>query len=578
MTHVPPLYNWEDIPYDVEAARGLSESLEVPFPLGCVLAGRGYDEPEAARRFLEARMEDLTDPYTMPGVADGVMRIMEALAAEERISIYADYDCDGVVGALVYAGVLRHLGGTVEIFVPKRMEDGYGFTLGALERVIDEQRPDLILTSDCGMRSHEPVADAKESGIDVIVTDHHVDYVEDPPSAVAVINPVVAGTPPALEGLSGSGIAYTLCRALLQEAETRGWSSAKTLDITSYLDLVAIGTISDLMPLVGENRILVRHGLALLNDEKRRRPGLVALTRVAGIRTALGSYEVGFQLGPRISSAGRMGSADLSLKLLAETDPWQARRLAGQLDACNRERKRIENVVMEEAMGLVVPQVDAGAQGLVATKSGWHVGAIGIVAARLSGRYNRPAVIISFDENGLGRGSCRGTPDLSILDVLSRCSSHLIQYGGYKAAAGFQIHKKDVSAFADAFVAACAACLRQDDFVETCAIDGTLQLEEANAALLDAVQRLQPLGVGNQTPVWRVNGVRLQGRPTVVGGDHMKLVLVSGHTRREAIGFGMANLKPIATCLDVVFQLQYNVYRGKRTLQLSLKDFCESQA
>ncbi len=566
-------HRWEDVTYDENAAVQLADTLEVPLPLARVLVGRGMCCAEEAQRFLQPSLEDLTDPFTLPGMEDGVRRVLAAIAAKERITVYADYDCDGLTAAVILQQVLLQLGAQVEVFIPKRLEDGYGFTIGALDKVMEQSSPDVILTADCGMRSGDAVERAARQGMDVIVTDHHEGYVTEIPHAVAVVNPKIAGAPEATEGLAGVGVAFLFCRGLLQRAREEGIEAADAIDLYSFLDLVAIGTIADLMPLTGDNRILVRYGLDLINDEKNRRPGLLALTRVAGIRTTIGSYEVGFLLGPRINAAGRMGSADLSMQLLSETDPWLARRLAGQLDACNRERKRIEDVVVDEALRRVAKQVKDDACGLVAGQRGWHVGTIGIVAARLCGRFHRPAAVISFDEQGFGRGSSRSTARVDMVTVLNRCSKWLVQFGGHRGAAGFCIREECLDAFTAAFQEACATCMAEDDLTEIFVVDGYLRLEEADETLLNAIDSLQPMGVGNPTPIWCVKGVRLLGPPKVVGGNHLKMVLASGNFEREAIGFGMADRKFDADRLDCLCQLQYNHYQGKRSLQLSVKDF-----
>lgn len=555
----------------------LASGIGLRRPICQMLVGRGYDSEASVRQLLEPRLSDLSEPFDLPGMPQAVKRIWGAVDRDESIVIYGDYDCDGLCATCILKLFLSHFTEKVHCFVPDRLEDGYGFSLGTLERVIEAYSPKLIITADCGTRSVESVKEAKRHGIDVVVTDHHEGYDDLLPEALALINPRIAGSA-STKDLPGVGVVFKLCCALLRAAQSDKRDGVDSLCLDELLDLVALGLVSDLVPLVGENRILLYHGLERLNGG-RLRCGLQALVRVAGIRTRLDCYELGFLLGPRISAAGRLSSAALGLELLMTDDPRQARRLAGQLDACHRERKRIEDRIITEASLQVQPDVNAGnVCGLVAANEGWHVGAIGIVAARLYGRYHLPTAVVSFDAEGFGRGSCRSGAQVNMVEVLDRCAKWLDAYGGHPTAAGFSLRKANYEKFADAFKNACSALLSEEDLRESHQIDAWIALSEIDDDLMRSLEALRPFGLGNQTPTWGVRNVGVQGGPSIVGGNHLKLVLVNGAKQIDAIGFGMGDRKPPEGNLDVIFQLQYNHFRGRKTLQLSLKDFRASGA
>lgn len=572
------LNQWDVATCDEGQAGALAAALQLPLPLARTLASRGCDTMEAAKAFLDPQLDALTDPFLMPGMAAAARRTVTALQDGQKITIYSDYDCDGLTTTAVLLDVLRDCGGQVDFFIPRRAEDGYGFTLGTLDKVLAGNQPQLIITADCGMRSGDAVAEARAAGVDVIIIDHHRSYGEALPEALALLSPVLDGVPAAMTCLASSGMAFMFCRALRAAAIEAGLAAAKELDLWKYLDLVTIGTISDLMHLVGDNRILVAHGLALLNDVAKRRPGVLALIRAAGIRTEIGSYEVGFQMGPRLNAAGRVGNPELALQLLVEIDAMQARRLAGQVDACNRERKRIEDGVHDAAMESVADAVRADCCGLVAVGRKWHIGTIGVVAARLCGRFHRPVAVITIDEHGSGRGSCRSTAGVNLETVLERCVSWLEQFGGHATAAGFSIRQENVKAFREAFEGACRECMVKEDLTEQYVIDSWVTLGEADASLFEAQRHLQPYGLGNPTPVWGARNVRVQGPAKIVGGNHLKITLVNGATQCDAIGYGMGDRKLPEGALDVLFQLQYNHYQGRKMLQMSIKDFRPSGA
>ena len=432
----------------------------------------------------------------------------------------------------------------------------------------------LIVTVDCGSNDGEAVLKAKDAGVDVVVTDHH--EVSEPAPAVALVNPKL-GESDDLKSLAGVGVAFKLCHALVKAGLEDEWPELATLDLRDYLDLVAVGTVADVVPLTGENRTLVRHGLARLNGEPCL--GLRALKEVAGVHSRVSGYHLGFLIGPRINAAGRIETADIALDLLLEKDPRHARELASRLDSLNRERKRIEDEILEAAVTQLGRRPKSVPGGIVVSEEGWHLGTIGIVSSRLTGLYRVPSAVIAMAKDGMGRGSCRSTEAVDILAVLEECGDLLETFGGHRMAAGLSIDRSNIEAFARRFDEACAARLEGTDLRHTQRVDAWITLGEADYTLLNAVDRLRPLGQGNPTPTWGVRGVRPVGPPRVVGKKmaHLKMTVAAGGSQMDAIAFNMGDVRVPDGALDIVFQLQENTYLGRKKLQLNIRDFCASQ-
>ncbi len=503
-------------------------------------------------------------------MAPAVDRIWRAIETAESIAVYGDYDVDGVTSTALLMLVLRALGANVAACLPNRIEEGYGLSVESLERCLEAHHPRLIVTVDCGTGSCDAVTRAHAAGVDVVVTDHHEAGAAMAP-AVAVVNPK-RGNDPNQRMLAGVGVAFKLCHALLKTGRERGHAAA-ALDLREYLDLVALGTIADVVPVLGENRILIRHGLACLNG--RSRVGLRALADVAGVTGELGAYHVGFVLGPRMNAAGRLGNAGMALDLLLAAHDDQARTVALTLDAANRERKRIESDILDEC----IRRIDAAFKpdehfAVVVGDDGWHVGVVGIVAARLAARYGRPAVVVGFDESGMGRGSCRSIDGLDLVRALAACSRHLHKHGGHAKAAGLELHRDAFERFHEAFHAACAETLRGCDLRPEVRIDAWASLDEvSHPGFFEALTPLAPFGEQHPEPVWAVRGVKVAGSPREVGEGHLKFTATDGTRRLEAIGFGMAERELPEGPMDVAFMLRKNTYMGRETLQMQLVDF-----
>jgi len=563
------LRRWEDVEVEEESAVRLAAELEVPAAIGRVLAARGLTDPDEAGRFLRPRLSDLGDPLALPDAAAAVARIRSALERGEAITVFGDYDVDGITATALLARVLQRLGGRVSTFLPHRIEEGYGFTPAALQRCLSQHSPALIVTVDCGTDAVETVAQAAARGIDVVVTDHHEVSSAVAP-AVAVVNPK-RGDSGDLHLLAGVGVAFKLCHALVRDCKAHAAGNG-ALDLREFLGWVALGTVADVVPLLGENRILVRHGLDRLNADPGI--GLRALCEAAGADGTLDSYHMGFVLGPRLNAAGRLGSPDPALELLLCEDPARARELAEGLEAANGERRRIEEGIAGEAVRSIDARFDERRTfGVVAGQTGWHVGAIGIVASRLCGRYRRPAVVIGFDEDGLGRGSCRSIEGVDLMTVLEECADMLEGFGGHAMAAGLRLRRENLEAFRAQFNAGCRRVLDGRDLRPVLQVDGWIEVGEADEALWSALEMLSPVGVGNRTPLWGLRRVRPMGRPRIVGRDHLKMIVADGGGQMESIGFGLADRPVPDGPIDMLAQIRENHFRGRRSLQLHIKDF-----
>jgi single-stranded-DNA-specific exonuclease len=565
--------NWrlretEDGPVQELARRSL-----LPAPLARALLLRGVSAAGDVERFLNPRLSDVVDPFTLPAMDAAVVRIWKAIKAGETMVVYGDYDVDGVTSAALMSHVLTRLGGKVFRFLPSRTEEGYGLNAETVARCISAFNPSLIVTTDCGSGSHEAAAAASKAGVDIVVTDHHEVGMGGPAPVVAVVNPKL-GSDLQARCLSGVGVAFKVCHALLKKGRDQKQKCAMALDLREFLDLVALGTVSDMVPMIYENRILVRHGLAQLN--RRERLGLRILSEVAGATGELGTYHVGFVLGPRMNAAGRMGKADVALELLLTEDPAKARELAVFLDSANQDRKQVESEIMEEAVRRIEANYDPNLHfGIVVGDIGWHVGVVGIVASRLVSKYGRPAIVVGFDENGVGRGSCRSIEGFDLLGGLNVCSEYLSRHGGHEMAAGLELQHGVFESFQKAFYTVCEKGLKGRDLRRTLALDSWVSLAEVlDPGFLDVTTRMGPYGESNAEPVWGLKSVQIVGAPRILKESHLKMRVGVGHDVCDAIGFKMADqLKDLPDGpVDLAFNLRTNTYMNRTTLQLNLLD------
>jgi single-stranded-DNA-specific exonuclease len=564
----PPRWRLRDAP-DPDVVRRLTGELSLPPALCGILAARGHVDPEAARRFLRPRLEDLPDPGTLTDAPEAAERILRAVEGGETILVHGDYDVDGVCAAALLTRWLRRLGGRVEPFVPHRLRDGYDLGEGGLEAA-RRAGASLIVTCDSGVRAVDPIRRARASGMDVIVTDHHTPGPELPP-ALAVVNPSRSDCRHPAGDLCGTGVVFQLARLL---DRMRGLPQE---ELHSHLDLVALATVADLVPLTDANRILVRFGLRYLAHTEK--VGLRALMDGAGLEGArdrgVDAGQVGFVLAPRINAVGRMGDAGVALRLLLTEDPGEASRLAGELEDENGRRKAEDRRTLDQALETLArdyqPERDMG---VVVAGEGWHPGVIGIVASRVVERIHRPVVLVALD-GAQGRGSARSIPQVHLHDAVEGCREHLIRFGGHRQAAGLDLEVARLPAFREAFNRAVGDQLTDGVPPPVLRVDAELPLEEATEELHHWLGYLGPFGIGNARPVFLGRGAPVADPPRVVGKDHLKLRLGNGGRGLEAIGFGLARRYPAGSVgprTDLAFQLRENEYRGRRTLQARLLD------
>jgi single-stranded-DNA-specific exonuclease len=499
---------------------------------------------------------------------EAVARLATALERGESIATYGDYDVDGVTSTVLLSSFLRAAGGQVVTYTPHRLVEGYGLNTAAVEKLA-AGGVTLLISLDCGITSVDEVRAAAALGVDTVVVDHHTVPVE-LPAAVAILNPHQPGCAYQGKELSAVGVTFMLLMALrkaLREAGRFGAGRPEP-NLREALDLVALGTVADVVPLTGVNRILVRHGLAELATT--RRPGLRALKRVAGVADGpVTAGQVGFRLGPRINAAGRLDDAGRGVRLLSTGDAAEASALAGELDRENQARQEIERRMLAEAIEDAAAAVQRGARGLVLARQGWHAGVVGIVAARLAERFHRPAVLIGLD-GAEGKGSGRSIEGFQLHDALAACRAHLVRFGGHRHAAGLTIAAAEVERFRTAFEAHAAGVLQPDDLVPRCRIEGWVVEGELTPAAAESLERLGPFGAGHPEPVFALRARATRARTVGAGAAHLKLTFGRG---LDAIGFSMGDRAGLCERpVEAAFTLGFDEWDGTRRLQLKLRD------
>ena len=561
---------WVERLADPARAAEVAEKHGVSEPLARAMVARGFVDDGDITSYLSSSLKDITDPFSIAHMEDASQRLWQAVQNGEKILIYGDYDCDGVTSVAVLARFLKGIGhDAVAIFIPSRLDDGYGLISECIKKCFDEHSPSLVVTVDCGVNSREEVELIKSLGVDVIVTDHHEpDEVTCEPTVL--VNPKL-DSPASMGDLAGVGVAFKLAHALVKRGRELKKPTAIGVELRHYLDIVALGTVADIVPLLDENRILVRHGLEQLGVTKWA--GLQALKTVAGVKGEPDTFHLGFQLGPRINAAGRIGQPMQALQLLTTASASEAQRIAKLLDETNTERRRIEREMADAAF----EEIDAYFNpkknfGLVVAKKGWHPGVVGIVASRVSRHYNRPAIIMGIEDDGSARGSCRSIQEYNVLDGLQVCKEHLNKFGGHKMAAGLEVKPGNLELFKSAFNAAAVASLAGQDLAPVQQIDAIMTSEEINRDFFDQLKQLRPFGQDNPEPVWGMLQVEVAAPPRVVGETHLKLTLVSNRLKFEAIAFNYPIKQLPAGKLDIAFTLKENTWRGNTSLQLQIQD------
>jgi single-stranded-DNA-specific exonuclease len=564
---------WEDVPADAVQVRDVASALAVPDVIARLLCQRGYVDPEAARRFLAPSLDQLHDPFLMSDMRAAVDRLLAAVARRERIVIHGDYDADGVTSTVILRRALELLGADVDHFVPDRFADGYGLQPTVVER-LHAAGARVIVSVDCGIRAVEAARRCREVGVDLIITDHHEPDAALPP-AVAVVNPRRADCAYPDKALAGVGVALKLVQGLFAASGQGGqW-------LPHFVKVAAIGTMADVVPLVGENRVIASCGLALLGTQAHS-AGIEALLAECGLLgRALDSFHVSFMLAPRLNAAGRMASANLAIDLLLmrgrdEPIRARARELARQLEAENARRQEQEAAIVAEARRAIDRDPDVGAHNLlIVAGEGWHRGVIGIVASKLVEAYGKPAIVISV-EDGIGHGSGRSIPRFDLLEALESQRDLLVKFGGHRQAAGLTVEAARVSELRRRLGAWADERLSPEDLVPRLRIDAPLGLREISGEVVEGLGRLGPFGAANPKPIFRAAPVSLVEAPRIIKERHLSLRLGQDGRAFRAIAWRAAEREPyLATNrqgLEVAYSLDQNEFRGEKITEMTIAD------
>ncbi len=561
---------WKILPSEPELQRKLTEELRLSPLLAQLLINREFSDPQQADRFLNSTLSDLHAPFLMKDMDRAVDRIIPTIKNRERLCIYGDYDVDGITATALLKIFLSEIRAQPLSYFPHRLNEGRGLNPEALDR-LSQQGVKLLITVDCGISDNEQVVYARKLGIDVIITDHH-EVPEDLPPARAILNPRQKDCKFPYKTLAGVGVAFNLAIALRARLRDEGFfGDREAPNLKQYLDLVALGTIADIVPLTDENRIFVRYGLEQLTAG--RRVGIRALKEVSGCAFgSINTVAVGFRLAPRINAAGRLSQADESLKLLTTNSEEEANTIARKLNEENYQRQQIEENISKEACSLVDADVrlKKGAS-LVLASPDWHPGVIGIAASRLTNEYFKPTILISVKE-GLGKGSARSIPGFDLYQGIRSCQDLLKSYGGHRWAAGLTILEDRIDEFRDRFERLVTESLSEEDFIPQLSIDALLPLPDITENLVEELNLLEPFGPGNPEPTFATTGLKLTDS-WIVGNNHLKLKISEQGRFYSAIGFRMADRYPLpSSTIDLAFIPQFNEWEGVRSVQLKVKD------
>ncbi|HSG99912.1 MAG TPA: single-stranded-DNA-specific exonuclease RecJ, partial [candidate division Zixibacteria bacterium] len=549
-----------------QSVEELATATGLPRPIASIMINRGMDSAEAIERFLEPSLDMLEDPFSLKGMESGVERVCEALRRNERITIYGDYDVDGITATSLLYLALNKLGAQVSFYLPNRLVEGYGLSIEGIDKAAEEGSS-LIVTVDTGITAGEEIEYARSKGIEVIVTDHH-EAGDRLPKAVAIVNPKQPGCSYTGGELSGVGVAFKFAQGLYQRLGQRAE------DLYEHLDLVALGTSADIVPLVNENRVLTKFGIREI--ARTAKPGLKSLVFVSGlIGKELNANHVIFVLAPRINAIGRLGDASMAIRLLTTRDDRLASEVAHQLEAENKRRKAIDEKTLNEALEQIEEKINDDDSAIVLASEGWHQGVIGIVASRLVERRHVPTVMIAID-NGVGKGSARSIPGFHLCEALKECEDLLLRYGGHKYAAGLSIEPKNIPEFAERFKQVSSRKLDDDALAPKLHVDYELELEQIDNHLLDTLERFEPYGPKNLRPLFLTRNCEICREPSLVGRNHLRMRVRKGNSSFDVIGFGLGDfvqpLRNNGSLVDLVYVAEYNEWNGVKRMQLQLKD------
>jgi len=533
-----------------------------------VLANRGIESLKSSHNFFNPSNDQLHDPFIMKNMDIAVDRISKNIQNQKPILIFGDYDVDGTTGAsLLYLGLKDH-NAIVEYYIPHREKEGYGLSTGGIDYA-QSIGADLLITCDCGINAFKPVDDAADQGIDVIITDHHIPD-KKLPNAYAVLNPKQKGCEYPFKGLCGCGVAFKLISALSEQSEIE-----QNLGL-NYLDLVALATSADMVPILDENRVLVHCGLDQL--EESNSPGIHQLLVQTGlVGESLNVGKLVFGLAPKINAAGRMGDANRTVELLTTSDKNRAEELASILVRENKRRQLIQEDIVNDAIRQVYAQVDLeNSKVVIVGSKGWHPGVIGIVASRIKDEFSRPAIVIAFDEDGIGKGSARSIPKLDLYDALAYASKFLEGFGGHPMAAGLTVLEDRFENFKSLFLRNVNKILSDDDLIPVISIDGEMELKDINPRFMRFLEKLGPFGPGNMRPKFVSRNLQVSGQPRLMGkGEHIRFIVSQNGRNYPAVGFKLSShyedlIRGVP--IDLAYVVEVNEWQGQSNIQLNVRD------
>jgi single-stranded-DNA-specific exonuclease len=558
--------NWELAKQNPRLVEKLAKSLGINPVTAQVLINRGIRNEVEGEQFLNSSLFDLPSPYLLKDMDKAVDRIRDAIGQAEKIAIYGDYDVDGITSTAILYLFLKDLGANVIYYNPDRLKEGYGVNIDAVHKLKNEG-VSLIISGDCGITAHEEVVEAKRLGIDFIITDHH-EPSDVLPEAAAVLNPHQEGCIYPGKEIAGVGVIFNLVIALRRLLRDSGFFESSEPNLGEYLDLVALGTVSDCASLTNVNRILVKEGIKRLSNAKRL--GIIALKEVCGTKSKVDTYDIGFKLGPRINASGRLSSAGLAVELFVSNDVKKAREIASILNNENSKRQTIEGDIIRDIINQIKTSPSVlNMNSLVLASPDWHQGVIGIVASKLAEIYQKPTVIISIQEEGIGKGSARSVEGVNIYDALSKCDDLFEQFGGHELAAGLNIRTEKIDEFRSRFETAVSDALV--DHTSKLRIDGAIKLSNLTDSLVHELGRLSPFGIGNPAPIFIARSVSVTSQ-RLLKDKHLSLKLNHTNNSCYAIWFNPKEQVTLPDRIDVVFTPEFNEWNGKKSIQLNVKD------
>ena len=558
---------WQIYETDDEKVRELKEKYKINSLLAAILVNRGITDEEKIRKFLEPTRQDFYNPYLMKDMEIAVNRIIKAIESQEKVIIYGDYDVDGITSITVLKKFLKDVGLEVSYYIPNRLDEGYGLNKNAVEKIVNEGYT-LMITVDCGISGIDEIDYANSLGLEVIVTDHH-EPGESLPKALAVIDNKRKDSTYPFRELAGVGVSFKLCQAIGMKLELKEATYLK------YLDIVCIGTISDIVPLVDENRVITKLGLLLVKQTKNL--GLKSIIDSSGY-TKINSSTISFGVAPRVNACGRMGKAEEALELLLSTDIYKVNELTKKLNEHNRKRQEIEKFIYESAIEKIEKNHLNENRTIIVGGEGWHHGVIGIVSSKITEMYFKPSILLSFEENGIGKGSGRSIPGFDLHDSLMKCQNTLEKFGGHSMAVGVTIKKENLEEFSKEFEKV-AADEKIEEIPQVLNIDAKVDLNLIDKEMIDSLKELEPFGEANKMPIFAFKNLRIDSIRALSEGKHVKLTLKEDNRVINAIGFNMGTLAEeykIGDKIDVAGVLEINTFNGVDNLQINIKDVMKS--